>query len=60
MINVSPVGRNASTAERNEYQDYDLKHKIREKFIEALKEKFGDISLTYETLSPTCLVGQSG
>ena len=46
MINVSPVGRNASTEEREEYQKYDLQHNIRAKFIEALKEKFGDLGLT--------------
>lgn len=46
MINVSPVGRNASTQERNDYQKYDTEHNIRPKFIEALKEKFGDLGLT--------------
>lgn len=48
MINVSPVGRNASQQERNEYQKYDLQHKIREKFIEALKKEFPDFGLTYD------------
>lgn len=47
MINVSPVGRNASVPERNEYQKYDLQHGIRAKFVEALKGKFGDYGLTY-------------
>ncbi len=47
MINVSPVGRNASTQQRNEYEKYDLQHKIRAKFVEALKEKFPDLGLTY-------------
>jgi phosphomannomutase len=46
MINVSPIGRNASTEERNEYQKYDLEHKIRETFVNVLREKFSDISLT--------------
>lgn len=46
MINVSPIGRNASVEERNEYQRYDLEHKIREKFIEVLKGKFPDLGLT--------------
>ena len=46
MINVSPVGRNASTPERNDYQAFDLKHGIREKFVEALKEEFPDYGLT--------------
>lgn len=47
MINVSPIGRNASTEERNAYQTYDLEHKIRETFVEALKKEFPDIGLTY-------------
>lgn len=47
MINVSPVGRNASVEERNAYEKYDLEHKIREKFVAALKEKFGHLGLTY-------------
>ncbi|CAL3964248.1 unnamed protein product [Diplocarpon coronariae] len=47
MINVSPIGRNASALERDEYQKYDLQHKIREKFVAALREKFADFGLTY-------------
>jgi len=47
MINVSPIGRNASTEERTEFEQYDKVHKIREKFVDALKEKFPDIALTY-------------
>lgn len=47
MINVSPVGRNASTQERNEFEKYDLEHKIREKLVAALREEFADYSLTY-------------
>ncbi|KAI1341558.1 eukaryotic phosphomannomutase [Xylariaceae sp. FL0016] len=47
MINVSPIGRNASTKERGEYQEYDLAHKIRETFIEKLKEQFSDLDLSY-------------
>lgn len=47
MINVSPIGRNASIQERNEYQKYDLEHKIRETFVGILQEKFADLGLTY-------------
>ena len=46
MINVSPIGRNASVAERNEYQKYDLEHKIRETMVGVLREKFPDLGLT--------------
>jgi HAD superfamily hydrolase (TIGR01484 family) len=47
MINVSPVGRNASQDERESYQKFDLEHKIREKFVEALKKEFSEFGLTY-------------
>lgn len=47
MINVSPVGRNASNKERNEFEKYDLEHKIREKLVAALRKEFADYSLTY-------------
>ena len=50
MINVSPVGRNASIQERNDYEKYDKQHQIRAKFVEALKEKFSDFGLTYVSL----------
>lgn len=47
MINVSPVGRNASTEERNEFEKYDKEHKVRESLVNALKENFADYGLTY-------------
>ncbi|KAL8791302.1 MAG: hypothetical protein Q9195_005991 [Heterodermia aff. obscurata] len=47
MINISPVGRNASVEERNEYEKYDKQHNIRTKFVEVLKKEFGDYGLTY-------------
>lgn len=47
MINVSPIGRNASIQERNDYQKYDLEHDIRKTFVEKLKERFGHLGLTY-------------
>lgn len=47
MINISPVGRNASVQERNDYEKYDAQHQIRSKFVTALKEKFPDFGLTY-------------
>jgi phosphomannomutase len=50
MINVSPIGRNATIQERNEYEKFDLEHKIREQFVHAIREKFPDLGLTYVTL----------
>ncbi|KAJ4411165.1 Phosphomannomutase 1 [Didymella pomorum] len=47
MINVSPIGRNASTEERNEYQKYDIEHDIRPTMVRKLKEEFPDYGLTY-------------
>jgi phosphomannomutase len=47
MINVSPIGRNASTEERNEYQEYDIEHDIRPTMVRKLKEEFPDYGLTY-------------
>lgn len=47
MINVSPVGRNASTEERNEFEAYDKIHQVRAKFVEALKKEFPQLALTY-------------
>lgn len=47
MINVSPVGRNASTEERNEFEKYDKEHKVRESLVNALKENFAEYGLTY-------------
>ncbi|CAK7906277.1 phosphomannomutase [[Candida] anglica] len=47
MINISPVGRNASTEQRNEFEKYDKEHKIRETLVNVLKENFADYGLTY-------------
>lgn len=47
MINISPVGRNASTAERTQFEAYDKEHNIRSKLVNALKENFADYGLTY-------------
>ncbi|KAL1595929.1 Phosphomannomutase 1 [Paraconiothyrium brasiliense] len=47
MINVSPIGRNASGDERNEYEKYDKANNIRTTMISKLKEAFPDLGLTY-------------
>lgn len=46
MINVSPVGRNASQTERSEFEAWDNKTQTRVKLIEAIKKEFPDIGLT--------------
>jgi len=47
MINVSPIGRNASIAERNEFEAYDKNHGIRAALVNVLRDKFADYNLTY-------------
>lgn len=47
MINVSPIGRNASIEERNEYEAYDIAHGVRSTMVKALKQTFPELDLTY-------------
>lgn len=47
MVNVSPIGRNATNQERLDFNKFDNEHKIREKFVTVLKEKFSDFGLTF-------------
>lgn len=47
MINVSPIGRNCSHPEREEFERFDKLHNIRPKFVEALKAEFPDYGLVY-------------
>ncbi|KAJ4000881.1 eukaryotic phosphomannomutase [Lentinula boryana] len=47
MINVSPLGRNATIAERDEFEAYDKKQGIRAAFVKVLQEKFADYGLTF-------------
>jgi phosphomannomutase len=49
MINVSPVGRNASKQERDEFEAWDKTSGCRKKMIEELQKAFPDIGLTYVT-----------
>lgn len=47
MINVSPIGRSCSQADRDAFEQYDKIHNIRKNMIEVLKQEFTDINLTY-------------
>jgi phosphomannomutase len=47
MLNVSPIGRNCSKEERNDYEKFDLANNIRTNFVKAMKERFADLNLTY-------------
>ncbi|KAG6910243.1 Phosphomannomutase 1 [Tephrocybe rancida] len=47
MVNVSPIGRNATIAERLEFQAYDKERGLRAAFVKVLREKFADYGLTF-------------
>ncbi|KZP26640.1 eukaryotic phosphomannomutase [Athelia psychrophila] len=47
MINVSPIGRNASIQERHDFNAYDKIHKLRAAFVSTLQDKFASYGLTY-------------
>ncbi|EWC44639.1 phosphomannomutase [Drechslerella stenobrocha 248] len=47
MINVSPIGRNATVQERNDFEAYDKVHKVRETLVGLLREKFAHLNLTF-------------
>jgi len=47
MLNVSPIGRNCSQEERDEFEKFDKEHNIRETMIEVLQENFKDFGLTF-------------
>ncbi|AES80105.1 phosphomannomutase A1 [Medicago truncatula] len=45
MLNVSPIGRNCSQEERDEFEKYDKN--IRSKMVSILREKFAHLNLTF-------------
>jgi phosphomannomutase len=47
MMNISPIGRNCSRPERNDFEKYDNEHNIRGNMIEAMKKEFADYGLAY-------------
>uniref|UniRef100_A0A1D1XEL2 Phosphomannomutase n=1 Tax=Anthurium amnicola TaxID=1678845 RepID=A0A1D1XEL2_9ARAE len=47
MLNVSPIGRNCSQEERDEFEKYDKVYKIRAKMVSVLREKFAHLNLTF-------------
>lgn len=48
LINVCPVGRSCSQKERDDFAEYDAKHKIRQQFIDSLNKHFGpEFGLSY-------------
>lgn len=47
MINICPVGRSCSQAERDEFVAFDKQHNIRQQFVDALQEKFQGSGLMF-------------
>ncbi|GAB2232183.1 hypothetical protein Drorol1_Dr00011210 [Drosera rotundifolia] len=47
MLNVSPIGRNCSQEERDDFEKYDKIHNIRGKMVEILRQKFAHLNLTF-------------
>jgi len=47
MFNISPIGRNCSRDERNDYEKFDLKNNIRKNMVQAMKMEFSDLDMTY-------------
>lgn len=46
MINVSPVGRNATQEEREQFCEWDKTSKCRETMVAALRKEFAEFGLT--------------
>ena len=47
MLNVSPIGRACAQAEREEFEKYDLEHKVRETMVATLEKEFADYNLKF-------------
>merc|ERR1712146_424534 len=47
MLNVSPIGRNCSREERNDFEKFDLANNVRKTMVEKMKVEFVDLNLTY-------------
>ena len=47
MLNVSPIGRNCSQTERDDFEKYDKEARIREKMVKVLQTQFDEYNLTY-------------
>jgi len=47
LINVCPVGRSCSQAERDQFGEYDAQHHVREKLVQDFKQEFPDAGLSF-------------
>ena len=47
MMNISPIGRNCSKDERNDFEEFDKTAKVRPAFVEALQKELADLNLQF-------------
>lgn len=47
IISISPIGRNCSQKDKDEFEEYDKKNLIRKNMIEYLKEEYNHLNLEY-------------
>ena len=47
MVNISPIGRNATNPERHAFEAYDKVHNVRKTMVEELRKQFPDLGLTF-------------
>ena len=47
MINVSPIGRNCSREERDQFEIFDKTAGVRRAFVEKLETEFADLGLRF-------------
>tara|TARA_B110000459_G_scaffold18751_1_gene18127 strand:+ start:588 stop:1490 length:903 start_codon:yes stop_codon:yes gene_type:complete len=47
MLNVSPIGRNCSQEERDNFEKFDETANVRKTMVETLRKEFADYGLTY-------------
>lgn len=47
MMNISPIGRNCTKDERNEFEEYDKTANVRKTFVAALEKELADLNLQF-------------
>ncbi|KAJ8612131.1 hypothetical protein CTAYLR_002437 [Chrysophaeum taylorii] len=47
MLNISPIGRNCSRPERDEFETYDKTAGVRTAMVAAMQDEFKDLDLTF-------------
>ena len=50
MLNISPIGRNCSRPERNDFEAFDKDAKVRETMVGILRKEFGEKYVARERL----------